>query len=194
MVTFEQARREPELRQSYTEQVDLGEFAKYVKDVIYTPPRSETSQTTFMSTCRNRINAIFNIPTTKSTILVFPFAFENSKITTESDFINCLKYHEGTHAKQNFKASPTEFGASARYIKQYGLTDFIHHIDREFDKDVPLKFSKREKEIEAYARQLTAHSSGEAPISQSYELSVRGMLAYYSGIPQIRILEIFSPW
>nr|MBA4405352.1 hypothetical protein [Nanoarchaeum sp.] len=197
MVTFEEARREPKLRQSYIEQVDLGEFAPYIQDVCYVSSRNvNKSDKGFVMYILGSRRAVLGIPGTKPTIYVLPCAFKrNSKvITTEDDFISVLKYHEGTHAKQNFKGTPTELGATARYIKQYGLVECIFFMNRQFYEDGLLLFSSREQEIEAYTRQLTAHSSGEAPISPTLESFVKGRFKRYLGVPQTIPLEIYAPW
>lgn len=195
MVTLEQARAEPKLRQSYSEQVDLGEFARYVKDVGYICSKNvfKSDKKTLMCVPRSKRSSV-GIPGAKSIIFVLPYAFKvnNNIISTEEDFINTLKYHEGTHAKQNFEANPTELGATVRFIKQYGLVECILFRNKQLNERKPYVFSNRERELEAYMRQLTAHSSGEATMSPTLESFVKSRFKQYLGVPQTMLLEIFA--
>jgi hypothetical protein len=164
MIDFEQQKREHSLRQRYLEEVDFGEFAPFIKGIIYVPQFKDNTLMEFL-------------PKNKS-ILVFENAYlgnyEASR--TEGNFLSTLIDHEGKHAEQfsnrsQLKKRSLEEGLNA--IRLYGLIKFLrmaktHSIEGRFS------------EMEAYANQLERIKSGERIVTEEYKSFIRFNLDLYS--------------
>nr|MBA4405339.1 hypothetical protein [Nanoarchaeum sp.] len=103
VIEFEQAVREPKLRQKYVERVDLEGFAQYVKRVKYISNKSRAYSKELYETCLMCTICPFDLILCgtnylKSKIYVFESSFDSELIQQESDFTSALVDHEGKHA------------------------------------------------------------------------------------------------
>nr|MBA4405354.1 hypothetical protein [Nanoarchaeum sp.] len=129
MVTFEQARREPKLRQSYLEQIDFREFTPYVETILYLekydPKKDNSKHLGYFESDFSHYDSISartevsdemasDLVGRKSRITVYGALFDFAK--TEDDFLSGVVYHEGKHTEQLFFGS---FTPSTKLIPAY---------------------------------------------------------------------------
>ena len=199
-VSFEEALKQPQLRESYIERI-VEQVGKpdYVAVVNYVDTPEE------VKSLIEEYNYIFNpdhlmaahSPKIRADLLgkqsfpvrvsVFPFAFSGEIIKTETDFISCL-LHEYFHAENAQKGKTDSFEIFSSFLR----------IDGQWNKDLFLDVD----EMNAIRMELATQTK----ISQEYRVNRMGRyLDYYTNIwnhsegmePEfIKTLKIefFEPW
>ncbi|MCD4759915.1 hypothetical protein K8R33_03435 [archaeon] len=194
IISLEQARREIGVRQRFAEERNLGEFAPYVSDIIYSSASPRTTKGTILMPAESskRAGSFYYIPGGKSKLWVYASTFNHDNIQTESDFDSVFVDHECFHAKQNFRAVPNPISAAFDYTKENSFLELIMHNLIQGDK---VDILNRKTEIEAYQHQLAKIESGERDVSRGLEEEIRLDLDYYINLPKeanLRFLELID--
>lgn len=107
-ITYDSARKNPELRQKYIDQLVRNEFGQelpqYVEAIRYLPDNSEIETLTNTRVAAQTRPAGGIGEQKKSVILVMPYAFE--KTSSGQDLAGILFDHECVHAEHYFKGLP----------------------------------------------------------------------------------------
>lgn len=134
---YEDAKRNPEVRQDFLQEVDLEDYAQYVSKVVYNKDESEN----IMTTLHKPTILFYRFP---SKIEVSENAFD---LYTWPDFYNLIVHHEGFHAKQWRDNS-------------MGWPEILYKVIASecFDLEDELNIRGFKREQEAYSNQIK-HSS-----------------------------------
>jgi hypothetical protein len=181
MITFEQAVREPSLRQRYVAGINFGEFGRYVTRARYIPTdHSEYSQdlyeTCLMCTIRPFNLIMFGTNHFKSEIYVFKPSFDSGLIEQESDFISALVDHEGIHAEQCYEGRSV---LSLLEIRQR-ILDCENRLDEIESINLERAILKAKMEVEAYKHQFHRIESGNRVVSPKFEDFIINRFAHHS--------------
>jgi len=104
-ISYQDAVTFPFTRQEFLDHVNFKDYGIYVKRVSYEPLHANQRVIRpKMATLPSPLALFFGKTRTRSTIYVFPRAFNDED--TEDDFISNLIEHEGEHARENYE-SPT---------------------------------------------------------------------------------------
>ena len=112
---YEQAVKHPEYRQEFLDKIDLGETAKYVKEVKYVPIQFIRYVAMFNHAS---ILTLLYVKGTKSKIKVFPRSFGREPYECLDDFLLTLIDHEGQHAKDFYELSDNNIMEFRAYMNQ----------------------------------------------------------------------------
>lgn len=100
-IAFQKAREDESQRQSFLEMIDLEDKAEYISQVRYIPANNPKPKGVIC--CEPDICKFFNNYRTKSTISVFPLAFDSDTHENLDEFLSTFIDHEGYHAKQDYE-------------------------------------------------------------------------------------------
>lgn len=168
-VTYADARKDPEKRSLYLQQIDLGKAAPFIKRVQYAPEgATDDDEVNALMSVRPSIRAaLFGTLGTKSIIKVDPLAFQ--KLENESDLLSGIIEHEGTHALY--------YSKNPRMVI-YTMRDILCDLLRL--KNVSEIYDRKHwiSERKATNAQIAAHKAGDRILSPRvldwcYELSKR---------------------
>jgi len=167
---YEFAQQNPSFRQRFLDRIDLEDVGQYTKQVKYNPLAEEGEMIPTMRVRRSfgvrgglimplNLGVIF-----KSTIEVYPSAFDRSFRPKLGDFLSVLIDHEGEHIRR-------------------GLTDPFLYIKASMilDEDEMIKLGM-EEEIQIYQSQLT--NVRKRNCSKRFIRGIEDRLNTYSGAIQ----------
>ena len=172
MVSFNSAKRNKLLRQNYLDSLDLGNYAKYISKLKYSPTDKPGNIREFIAMEANILGgqlAAQGLEGIPSDIIVYPSAFRWFVGTTEGNFMSTIE-HELRHAQQTFEA-PEDYFPQLRIL----LSDEITEEEME-------KYTKRVialSEIDAYRFQLQRIYAEHVQVTEDMRLNLISNLEDY---------------
>src|SRR3989344_5147400 len=148
---YQKARVIPSFRQAFLDGIDLGEYERYISRVKYISEKSLLGILVKDSGGMGnfQLNPLgWFMKGIKSLVLVDEKPF--SQLENPYDFIGCLLYHEGDHAKQGFERGQRltrrerEFFEALAWTNQYRNMDF-ERCSKDYKALVFREFSRRAK-------------------------------------------------
>ncbi len=165
MVTFEQAKDIPELRQAYIDSIDLGDRRRYVSEIRYIDRHAVVNGLHAFMVCSGSTKK------KKAKISIPLNAFYPA--VTEGDFLSTLKDHELIHAEQFYTgrySTPLKTDLEEKLIDI--VTNLTYYLRIELEEKIRM-------EVEAYRNQINAMETGLRNVSERKKSHVRSSLAIY---------------